>query len=161
MSCFVNTITTFCWLDYIYAEGNIVAVRVYENGAGSLYYVLTDHLGSWEKVLDEAKNTVQQTHFDPWGNRMTYGNWTTPQTQTSVHLRPRLHRPRALRLHARHQRQRPPLRSCDWTILLARPVCADARLHASLQQVQLLHEQPGDVQRPGWGDFWNRSWLLF
>ena len=50
---------------------------------GSLYYVLTDHLGSWEKVLDENKNTVQQTHFDPWGNRMSYTAWNTPQTQTT------------------------------------------------------------------------------
>ena len=44
-------------------------------------YVLTDHLGSWEKVLDEGRNTVQQTHFDPWGNRMSYTAWDTPQTQ--------------------------------------------------------------------------------
>ena len=70
-------------LDYIYAEGNIVAVRVYENGVGSLYYVLTDHLGSWEKVLDQSKTVVQQTHFDPWGNRMSYAAWNTPQMQTS------------------------------------------------------------------------------
>lgn len=70
-------------LDYIYAEGRIVAVHVDENSAGSLYYVLTDHLGSWEKVLDEDKTVVQQTHFDPWGNRMSYTAWNTPQTQTS------------------------------------------------------------------------------
>ncbi len=77
------TPTTSRRLDYIYAEGRVVAVRVYENGTGSLYYVLTDHLGSWEKVLDENKNTVQSTHFDPWGNRMSYTAWNTPQTQTS------------------------------------------------------------------------------
>ncbi len=47
-----------------------------------LYYVLTDHLGSWNKVMDENKNIVQQTHFDPWGNRMTYTDWALPQTQT-------------------------------------------------------------------------------
>ena len=70
-------------LDYIYAEGSIIAVRVYENGSGSLYYVLTDHLGSWEKVMSQSKTTVQQTHFDPWGNRMSYTDWNTPQTQTS------------------------------------------------------------------------------
>lgn len=48
----------------------------------NLYYVLTDHLGSWNKVMDENKNIVQQTHFDPWGNRMTYTDWALPQTQT-------------------------------------------------------------------------------
>jgi RHS repeat-associated protein len=70
-------------LDYIYAEGRIVAVRIGDGSTGSLYYVLTDHLGSWEKVLDENKTIVQQTHFDPWGNRMSYTAWNTPQTQTS------------------------------------------------------------------------------
>lgn len=70
-------------LDYIYAEGQIVAVRVDNGSTQGLYYVLTDHLGSWEKVLDENKTIAQQTHFDPWGNRMSYTAWNTPQTQTS------------------------------------------------------------------------------
>lgn len=73
-------------LDYIYFDGQIVAVHVDENSTEKFYYVLTDHLGSWEKVLDENKNTVQQTHFDPWGNRMSYTAWNTPQTQTSFTL---------------------------------------------------------------------------
>ena len=67
-------------LDYIYADGRVVAVRVLENGIGSMYYVLTDHLGSWERVLDGSRNTVQATHFDPWGNRMGFTAWDTPQT---------------------------------------------------------------------------------
>jgi hypothetical protein len=33
-----------------------------------LDYVLTDHLGSWNKVMNQNKVIVQQTHFDPWGN---------------------------------------------------------------------------------------------
>ena len=70
-------------LDYIYAEGQLVAVHVKRGTADSLYYVMTDHLGSWNKVMDEDKNIVQQTHFDPWGNRMSYTAWNTPQTQIS------------------------------------------------------------------------------
>lgn len=70
-------------LDYIYAEGQLVAVHVKRGIVDSLYYVMTDHLGSWNKVMDEDKNIVQQTHFDPWGNRMSYTAWNTPQTQTS------------------------------------------------------------------------------
>lgn len=70
-------------LDYIYAEGQLVAVHVKNGNADSLYYVMTDHLGSWNKVMDEGKNIVQQTHFDPWGNRMSYTAWNTPQTQIS------------------------------------------------------------------------------
>ena len=30
-------------IDYVYAEGRVVAARVYENGTRSLYYVLADH----------------------------------------------------------------------------------------------------------------------
>lgn len=70
-------------LDYIYADGRIVAVNVRRSTTDSLYYVMTDHLGSWNKVMDENKNIVQETHFDPWGNRMTYNVWNSKQTQTS------------------------------------------------------------------------------
>ena len=70
-------------LDYVFAEGRLVAVHVSKGSADSLYYVLTDHLGSWEMVLDEDKNVVQQTHFDPWGNRMSYTAWNTRQTQVA------------------------------------------------------------------------------
>ena len=34
-------------------------------------------------VTDAGKDIVQQTHFDPWGNRMSHTSWNTPQTQTS------------------------------------------------------------------------------
>ena len=74
--------TTRC-LDYVYAEGRVVAVHVSNGNADSLYCVLTDHLGSWEKVMDWGGNTVQQTHFDPWGNRMSYTAWNTRQTQVT------------------------------------------------------------------------------
>lgn len=70
-------------LDYIYAEGRVVALHVKNGNADSLYYVLTDHLGSWNKVMRQNKTIVQQTHFDPWGNRMSYTSWSTPQTQIS------------------------------------------------------------------------------
>lgn len=70
-------------LDYIYAEGQLVAVHVKRGSVDSIYYVMTDHLGSWNKVMDEGKNIVQQTHFDPWGNRMSYTAWNSPQTQIS------------------------------------------------------------------------------
>jgi len=70
-------------LDYIYAEGRVVALHVKNGNADSLYYVLTDHLGNWNKVMRQNKTIVQQTHFDPWGNRMSYTSWSTPQTQIS------------------------------------------------------------------------------
>lgn len=70
-------------MDYIYADGNIVAVRVKKNNADSLYYIHTDHLGSWNRVLDQNKNTRMHCHYDPWGNRKLYTNWKTDYTATS------------------------------------------------------------------------------
>ena len=70
-------------LDFVYAEGKVIAVHVMEGNSESLYFLLTDHLGSWNKVMRQNKTIVQQTHFDPWGNRMSYTSWSTPQTQTS------------------------------------------------------------------------------
>ena len=42
-------------LDYIYAEGRVVALHVKNGNADSLYYILTDHLGSWNKVMNQNK----------------------------------------------------------------------------------------------------------
>ena len=69
------------YLDYIYADGKIVAIHVYNTtaNADSIYYVQTDLLGSWERVVDGRRNVVQSSHFDPWGNRMNATNWTQRQ----------------------------------------------------------------------------------
>ena len=74
-------------LDYIYAEGRVVALHVKNGNADSLYYVLTDHLGSWNKVMRQNKTIVQQTHFDPWGNRMDYTRWDRKQATVSFPFR--------------------------------------------------------------------------
>ena len=79
----VFTSSATCHLDYIHADGRVVAVHVRNGNADSLYYVVSDHLGSWNMVTDGAKNTVQSTHFDPWGNRMSHTAWASPQTQVS------------------------------------------------------------------------------
>ena len=47
--------------------------------ADSLYYVQTDLLGSWDRIVDGNRNVVQSSHFDPWGNRMNAANWTQRQ----------------------------------------------------------------------------------
>ena len=49
--------------DYIRAGGDIVAILMRNGSADSLYYLLTDHLGNWEKVMDEGKNTGHE-HYD-------------------------------------------------------------------------------------------------
>ena len=66
------------YIDYIYADGRIVALYVYNTAteSDSIYYVQTDLLGSWERIVDEGRNIVQSCHFDPWGNRMKPDDWT-------------------------------------------------------------------------------------
>lgn len=44
--------------------------------ADSFYYVQTDLLGSWDRIVNGSKQVVQSSHFDPWGNRMTASDWT-------------------------------------------------------------------------------------
>lgn len=51
---------------------------VHNINADSLYYVQTDPLGSWDRIVDGSRNVVQSSHFDPWDNRMTATNWTQP-----------------------------------------------------------------------------------
>ena len=69
------------YIDYIKVGGQTVALHVYNETANgdSIYYVQTDLLGSWERVVDADKNVVQSSHFDPWGNRMSPTDWTSSQ----------------------------------------------------------------------------------
>ena len=49
----------------------------------NMYYVHTDHLGSYNFVMDASKNIIQSCHFDPWGNRKLYNNWSQNNTASS------------------------------------------------------------------------------
>ena len=74
------------YLHYIYADGRIVAIHVHNTtvNADSLYYVQTDLLGSWERIVDCDRNVVQSSHFDPWGNRMSSTDWAQRQDGTTL-----------------------------------------------------------------------------
>ncbi|MBO7488748.1 MAG: VCBS repeat-containing protein [Bacteroidales bacterium] len=72
------------YLDYIRVDGRTVAVHVKNGNADSIYYVQSDLLGSWDRVVDESRNVVQSSHFDPWGNRMSASDWTLAQDGTSL-----------------------------------------------------------------------------
>jgi len=69
------------YIDYIYAEGKIVALHVHNTtaNADSIYYVQTDLLGSRERIVDGNRYVVQSCLFDPWGNRMSASDWTLAQ----------------------------------------------------------------------------------
>ena len=72
---------------FVYFEGRPVAVRMRHDEAAytrdTMFYIQTDLLGSWERVLDEAGHVVQANHFDPWGNRMMASNWRLADTAVS------------------------------------------------------------------------------
>ena len=77
------------YIDYIYAEGKLVALHVHNNNtnADSLYYVQTDLLGSWDRIVDDNRTVVQSSHFDPWGNRMSASDWTLAQDGSNFAFR--------------------------------------------------------------------------
>ena len=77
------------YIDYIYAEGRIVALHVHNTtaNADSLYYVQTGLLGSWDRIVNGNRQVVQRSHFDPWGNRMSATNWTQPQDGSNLAFR--------------------------------------------------------------------------
>ena len=58
---------------YIYGDNDIVALHVsnmnpiYSEG-DSMYYIHTDHLGSYCAITNEKGKEVMRNHFDPWGN---------------------------------------------------------------------------------------------
>ena len=74
-------------VDYLMADGRVVALHVKNGTADSIYYVHTDMLGSWERIVNTSDAVVQSSHFDPWGNRMSAGNWTAKQDGTNFVFR--------------------------------------------------------------------------
>ncbi|MGV8112384.1 MAG: hypothetical protein AB2L17_05710 [Lentimicrobium sp.] len=62
------------WLHYLPGGGLYVCNKDFDKIG--MYYVLTDYLGSWDKVISEAGTTVEEYSFDPWGRRRNPANWT-------------------------------------------------------------------------------------
>ena len=53
---------------YIYGDDGVVALHIAFPSTDSMYYIHTDHLGSYCAITNTAKQTVQHNYFDPWGN---------------------------------------------------------------------------------------------
>jgi RHS repeat-associated protein len=62
--------------NYIYGDYGVVGLYVmetpdvYENSA--MYYIHTDHLGSYCAISTDSANVVQRNIFDPWGNHFYF-----------------------------------------------------------------------------------------
>jgi RHS repeat-associated protein len=53
---------------YIYGNYGVVALHIATPTTDSMYYIHTDHLGSYCAITDANKEVRQRITFDPWGN---------------------------------------------------------------------------------------------
>jgi RHS repeat-associated protein len=69
-------------LHYVYGDDGLVGIHARQDGEtqGEMFHVHTDHLGSYNLVLNEHKNEVDRLWFDPWGNRVNPGDWLQKET---------------------------------------------------------------------------------
>jgi len=49
--------------NYISGPAGLIAVYIVENGTGTLYYTVTDHLGSIVQLIDENGNVIEETNY--------------------------------------------------------------------------------------------------
>ena len=54
-----------------------VAVNIRNNGSGTTYFLLKDHLGSIMKVITASGTTIEEHSYDAWGNHRKPANWDT------------------------------------------------------------------------------------
>jgi RHS repeat-associated protein len=63
-------------LYYISGPSGIVAVLQRSNSQDSIFYVYTDHLGSWDVVTDLNGAIRDRYNFDAWGRRRNPSDWS-------------------------------------------------------------------------------------
>ena len=63
---------------YIYGDNGIVALHVHYSAINkdSMYYVHTDHLGTYCAITNENKKVWQRNFFDVWGNNVGTANFS-------------------------------------------------------------------------------------
>ena len=92
----INTTTT-CHYHYIYDETGAVALHIYAPSTDntdypavdSLYYIHTDHLGSYVAFTNTYKQLKQRHWFDPWGGSSNHNLRGDPPVQMFTLLTPR------------------------------------------------------------------------
>ncbi len=70
-------------LHYIAGGDGLAAIYEINNGTGTMYYVHTDHLGSYDAITNQSGTVVQNYSFDAWGRRRNPTNWTYNNVPTS------------------------------------------------------------------------------
>ena len=60
----------------VFSSGLFAIVVKDSNGNDILNYILKDHIGSINYILNKTGNTIEEMNFDAWGNRRNPVNWT-------------------------------------------------------------------------------------
>lgn len=74
-------------LSYIYTDFCVIInVRDSRYTNDSMFYVFTDHLGSFDKITNQNGAVVETQSFDVWGNRRNADNWTQYKSREAANL---------------------------------------------------------------------------
>ncbi len=66
--------------NYISGPNGLIAVYIVMNGTGTLYYTVTDHLGSIIQLIDKEGNLIEETNYSPWGRYRNPETWEYDNT---------------------------------------------------------------------------------
>jgi len=72
--------------NYISGPAGLIAVYIVENGTGTLYYTVTDHLGSIVQLIDENGTVIDETNYGPWGRYRNPITWEYDNTAELTEL---------------------------------------------------------------------------
>jgi RHS repeat-associated protein len=70
-------------LNYISGGDGLAAVYVKHGGTDTIYYIHTDHLGSWVAVSNNLNSIIIRQSFDPWGRKRNPDDWTFTNVPTN------------------------------------------------------------------------------
>ena len=73
-------------LFYIGSPSGIVAVLEKKNSTSTIYYIHTDHLGSFDVVSNPDGTVKERYKFDPWGRRRNPADWSYNNISSSFFL---------------------------------------------------------------------------
>jgi len=73
-------------LYYVSSPSGIIAVMEKKNSTSTIYYLHTDHLGSFDVVSNPDGTVKERYKFDAWGRRRNPVDWTYNNIPTSLFL---------------------------------------------------------------------------
>ena len=62
-------------INYISTPYGVLAAYIKESGAGQMYYLYKDHLGSITTIINQSGTDVERRSFDAWGRPRHPDNW--------------------------------------------------------------------------------------